>query len=133
MTRTTAPRPVDVAAVFPALAPLARIATRLHPRPRDPSPHDSSVGGPLLWPTSEPWPHCDGPHEVDGLNSAMSLASVRLERRIHAAARGRSLTPQERETLRRIHPARSSGNEAAGRPAVRRFDSDASCRAAVRA
>ncbi|MGF6889416.1 hypothetical protein ABIA39_008881 [Nocardia sp. GAS34] len=23
------------------------------------TPHDSSIGGPLLWPTSERWPHCD--------------------------------------------------------------------------
>ncbi|MFC5890969.1 hypothetical protein RMN57_00540 [Kitasatospora sp. CM 4170] len=56
--RTTPPRPVDVTAVFPQLAPLARPAIRLHPRPGAPSPHDSSVGGPLLWPTDEPWPHC---------------------------------------------------------------------------
>ena len=33
MTRTTPPRPVDVAAVLPSLAPLARTATQLHPRP----------------------------------------------------------------------------------------------------
>ena len=104
MTRTTPPRPVDVAAVFPALAPLARIATRLHPRPGNPSPQDSSVGGPLLWPASEPWPHCGGPHALDGLNPAESLADVRLERRIRAAAHDRSLTPQERDTLDRIRP-----------------------------
>ncbi|MFI2281330.1 hypothetical protein [Nocardia beijingensis] len=58
MTRTTPPRPVDLAAVFPELAPLARTATRLHPRPGKPSAHDSSIGGPLLWPASEPWPYC---------------------------------------------------------------------------
>jgi hypothetical protein len=33
MTRTTPARPVDVAAVFPQLAPLARTATGLHPAP----------------------------------------------------------------------------------------------------
>ncbi|MFF6946562.1 hypothetical protein ACFZAS_41355, partial [Streptomyces lavendulae] len=43
--RTTPPRPLDVTAVFPRLAPLARTATRLHPRPGAPSVHDSSVGG----------------------------------------------------------------------------------------
>lgn len=106
MTRTTPPRSVDIAAAVPALAPLARIATRLHPRPGNPSPQDSSVGGPLLWPASEPWPHCDSPHELDGLNPARSLADVRLERRIRAAAHGRRLTPQERETLDRINPRR---------------------------
>jgi hypothetical protein len=122
MTRTTPPRPVDVAAIFPALAPLARTATRLHPRPGTPSPHDSSVGGPLLWPASEPWPHCHGPHTPDGLGPlilvsladamplaeprpmpvAMSLADARLKRRIKAANQGRKLTTQEREALRRI-------------------------------
>ncbi|MEV4921759.1 hypothetical protein [Streptomyces roseoverticillatus] len=64
VTRTTPPRPLDVTAVFPELCPLARPAIRLHPRPGSPSPHDSSVGGPLLWPADEPWPHCG---EVHGL------------------------------------------------------------------
>lgn len=100
MTRTTPPRPVDIESVFPALASLARTATRLHPRPGNPSPQDSSVGGPLLWPASEPWPHCDGPHDLDG---ATSLADARLEGQILAAASGRYLTPQEREALKRIH------------------------------
>lgn len=62
-TRTTPPRPVDVAASFPWLAPLERTAYRLHPRPGSPTPHDSSVGGPLLWPAREPWPTCDRWHE----------------------------------------------------------------------
>ncbi|MGW1927499.1 hypothetical protein ACWCQ0_53870, partial [Streptomyces massasporeus] len=51
VVRTTPPRPLDVTAVFPGLAPLARTATRLHPLPGSPTPHDSSVGGagkPLL-------------------------------------------------------------------------------------
>ncbi|MFI1177327.1 hypothetical protein [Streptomyces melanogenes] len=52
--RTTPPRPVDVTALFPQLAPLARPAIRLHPRPGAPSPHDSSVGGQPLWPVDEP-------------------------------------------------------------------------------
>lgn len=60
--RTTPPRPVDVTAVFPELAPLARPAIRLHPRPRSPSAGESSVGGPLLWPAEEPWPHCEASH-----------------------------------------------------------------------
>jgi hypothetical protein len=104
MTRTTPPRPADITAVFPQLALLASTATRLHPRPGSPSVRDSSVGGPLLWPAAEPWPHCDGPHELDGWHPAMSLADVRLGRRIRAAASGRSMTPQERETLRQISP-----------------------------
>ncbi|MFB6811966.1 hypothetical protein [Streptomyces sp. NPDC056387] len=63
MIRTTPPRPFDVTAVFPDLAPLARPAIRLHPRPGSPTPHDSSVGGPLLWPAGEPWPYCPESHE----------------------------------------------------------------------
>ena len=35
MTRTTPPRRVDIAEVLPQLAPLARPAVRLHPRPGD--------------------------------------------------------------------------------------------------
>lgn len=116
VTPATPPRPVDVAAVFPQLAPLARAATRLHPRPGLPSPRDSSIGGPLLWPADEPWPHCEGPHEVDGLNPALSPADVRLERRIHAAMRDRNLTPQERETLERIRPPREYPHTVAVQP-----------------
>ncbi|WP_405533123.1 hypothetical protein OG592_38265 [Streptomyces avidinii] len=67
MSRTTPPRSVDVTAVFPQLAPLARPATRLHPRPGSPTPYDSSVGGPLLWPADEPWPYCD---ELHGLHDS---------------------------------------------------------------
>ncbi|MFI6284492.1 hypothetical protein ACIBCM_06995 [Streptomyces sp. NPDC051018] len=113
---TTPPRPLDVTAIFPRLAPLARTATRLHPRPGSPSPYDSSVGGPLLWPADEPWPHCGGPHAVDGMNPAMSPADVRLERRIRAAAHNRSMTPGEQESLRRIRPPRELPPE----PAVAR-------------
>ncbi|WNF25331.1 hypothetical protein RI138_00125 [Streptomyces sp. C11-1] len=98
------PRPYDAVALFPQLAPLARTATRLHPRPGSPTPHDSSIGGPLLWPANEPWPHCDSPHVVDGINLPMAPADLRSERRIRAASHGRSLTPQERETLDRIRP-----------------------------
>ncbi|MFC8981774.1 hypothetical protein ACFU3J_08730 [Streptomyces sp. NPDC057411] len=104
---TTPPRPFDVTAVFPQLAPLARTATRLHPRPGVPSPQDSSIGGPLLWPADEPWPHCDGPHVVDGINPALSPAAVRLERRLLAIQRVRSLTEDEAQALRRIRPPRN--------------------------
>ncbi|SOD62205.1 hypothetical protein SAMN06297387_10520 [Streptomyces zhaozhouensis] len=77
LVRTTPPRPVDVAALFPPLAPLAREATRLHPRPGSPSARDSSVGGPLLWPADEPWPHCATPHP----DANEVLRQVRQERR----------------------------------------------------
>lgn len=106
-TFTTPPRPFGITALFPQLAPLARTATRLHPHPGAPSARDSSVGGPLLWPAGEPWPHCEGPHELDGVNPALSPADLRLRRRIRAAAQGRDLTPQERKILRRIEPPRT--------------------------
>ncbi|WP_257231724.1 hypothetical protein [Streptomyces sp. Rer75] len=115
--RTTPPRPVDVPAVFPQLAPLARTATRLHPRPGSPSPQDSSVGGPLLWPADEPWPHCDGPHMWDQVNEILSPEDVRLRRRIRAAVASRPhldrrlppsayYTPEERANAERIEAGR---------------------------
>jgi hypothetical protein len=86
MTRTTPPRPADIAAVVPQLAPLARPGPPVHPRPGSPSACDSSIGGPLLWPAAEPWPYCDGPHEPDGVNPATSPGDVRLQRRIRPVA-----------------------------------------------
>ncbi|MFJ5304194.1 DUF1963 domain-containing protein [Streptomyces sp. NPDC088350] len=58
MTRTTPPRPVDVVALYSELGPLARTATRLHPRRGIPAAAQSSIGGPLLWPAGEAWPVC---------------------------------------------------------------------------
>ncbi|MFF8678372.1 hypothetical protein ACF07F_10775 [Streptomyces sp. NPDC015237] len=105
MSRTTPPRPFDVTALFPQLAPLARTATRLHPRAGSPSRHDSSVGGPLLWPAGEPWPYCDGPHEWDGVNEPTSPEDVRVQRRINEAAAS-GYTPEERAVLERIKAGR---------------------------
>ncbi|MFJ5218828.1 hypothetical protein ACIP98_29435 [Streptomyces sp. NPDC088354] len=61
MARTTPPRPVDVSVEFPELAGSARTAVRLHPVPGAPTVHDSSVGGPLLWPADEEWPVFESP------------------------------------------------------------------------
>ncbi|MFC5186833.1 hypothetical protein [Actinomadura harenae] len=99
MSRTTPPRPLEITAVLPQMALLARTATRLHPRAGSPSPHDGLGGGPLLWPAAEPWPYCDGPHVPNG-NPALSPGDVRLRRRIRAAAASRPLgqlrfTPEE--------------------------------------
>jgi hypothetical protein len=58
MVLRTPGRMADPAVAFPALAEQARVAVRLHPRRGTPGPLDSSVGGPLLWPAEEPWPHC---------------------------------------------------------------------------
>lgn len=40
------------------LTPFARATVRLHPRAGTPTARDSHIGGPLLWPADEPWPHC---------------------------------------------------------------------------
>lgn len=60
--RTTPPAPLDITSLFPGLGPFARQTVRLHPRRGQPGPQDSSMGGPLLWPASEPWPVCTEPH-----------------------------------------------------------------------
>ncbi|WP_327350122.1 hypothetical protein OG772_36200 [Streptomyces sp. NBC_01321] len=114
MSLTTPPRPFDVTALFPQLAPLARTATRLHPRPGAPTVHDSSVGGPLLWPADEPWPHCDEPHDRHAAPVVYSPDDVRLFRRDLAAATERlrldpeapESTPEERENWERIKVGR---------------------------
>ncbi|WP_026208097.1 hypothetical protein [Catelliglobosispora koreensis] len=67
MVRTTPPRPVDIAAIFPELSAHRATATRLHPRAGRPTVHDSSVGGPLMWPAEEPWPYCEREHEASVL------------------------------------------------------------------
>ena len=83
MTRTTPPRPLDVEALFPELAAYRGTTTRLHPRPGNPDVSASSVGGPLLWPTDEPWPVCD---ETHGRVRGRRIADIRQEREILAAA-----------------------------------------------
>ncbi|MEV4757627.1 hypothetical protein AB0J86_21285 [Micromonospora sp. NPDC049559] len=106
MTPSTPPRPLDVVALFPELSGRARTATRLHPRPGDPTVRDSSVGGPLLWPSDEAWPTCGDTHEAYALTT---LADVHTRRRILAAAWERPrppgtnlLTPDEQAVIERI-------------------------------
>lgn len=76
--RTTASSPIDVAAVFPQVAPLAMTAVRLHPRRGAPTVEQSSMGGPLLWPVTERWPVCDGPEPYDHLDGHPAEAEVPL-------------------------------------------------------
>ncbi|MFF7438282.1 hypothetical protein [Streptomyces sp. NPDC008122] len=96
MTRTTPPRPVDVEALFPALARHRRTTTRLHPRQGTAKPEESSVAGPLLWPADEPWPVCTAVHPK---GTGHLLTDVRLRRRIQDEARGREFTDEERRLL----------------------------------
>ncbi|MFB7929167.1 hypothetical protein ACFC4C_08650 [Streptomyces sp. NPDC056039] len=84
MTRTTPPRPLDVTALYPELAPLARTAIRLHPRAGTPSATDSSIGGPLLWPAEEAWPNC--PEHKGPRHRGLDPVDIRLRRRILAEA-----------------------------------------------
>ncbi|MFD7316284.1 hypothetical protein [Streptomyces sp. NPDC059883] len=105
--RTTPPRPVEVTAVFPELAPLARTAVRLHPRPGAPSVRDSSVGGPLLWSAGEPWPHCEDAHLHVDSGFRQSPTEVRLERLLQFRWRPDvqpTLTPEE-EVLKESNAA----------------------------
>lgn len=103
MTRTTPPRPVDIAAVFPEITPFARTATRLHPRPGTPGVDDSSVGGPLRWPADEPWPVCAEPHDADSAGDLRLVDAERRRRKVHAARpAGADFTPEQRAELARL-------------------------------
>jgi hypothetical protein len=92
MVRTTPPRPVDIAELFPELREHSTTATRLHPRPGAPTAADSSVGGPLLWPAADAWPICDdaGAHEPYNLTTP---AAVHRRREILATANAREPLP----------------------------------------
>jgi hypothetical protein len=54
----TPPPASDIETVFPQLRGYARGTTLLHPTPGEPGIRDSSIGGPLWWPTDEEWPIC---------------------------------------------------------------------------
>ncbi|WP_331728319.1 hypothetical protein [Streptomyces sp. NBC_00158] len=76
--RPLAPIPLDVEAVFPELAGLARETTLLYPRAGQPGAGDSSVGGPLLWPEGEPWPACAEPGHYKPLAEPVGPAPVAM-------------------------------------------------------
>ncbi|OMI85716.1 hypothetical protein BSZ07_32575 [Streptomyces sp. M1013] len=111
MPRTTPERPVDIEGVIPELSEYRGLGTRLHPRPGEPRPDQSSVGGPLLWPADEPWPMCTEPHKR---RFGERIADVRLRRRILAEAWSRRPEPgrpegptdEEFETLRSLRRGR---------------------------
>ncbi|MDN3024668.1 hypothetical protein [Streptomyces sp. S.PB5] len=111
MTRRTPPRPLDVPAHFPELAPLARTTIRLHPRPGAPTPTDSSIGGPLLWPTADPWPTC--PDHTAPAHLGHTPDDIHRRRRILAEAHNRPraegadfLTEEERTVVDRASTPR---------------------------
>ncbi|MER5904868.1 hypothetical protein ABT150_33035 [Streptomyces mirabilis] len=73
-----APLPCDVVAVFPELIGTAREVTLLYPRAGQPGPGDSSIGGPLLWPTDEPWPMCAEPDHYKPLDPPLGPEPVAM-------------------------------------------------------
>ena len=75
---------MDITAIFPELHDHSAPTTRLHPRHGMPGVEDSSIGGPLLWPADEPWPHCDGPHNY--FDRLLTPTTVHRRRAILGAA-----------------------------------------------
>ncbi|MDH6129956.1 hypothetical protein [Kitasatospora sp. GP82] len=55
----------EIVSRLPELAPYGRSAVRLHPERGEPTEQGSSVGGPLLWPSDEPWPMCSEPDDEE--------------------------------------------------------------------
>lgn len=113
MSLTTPPRPADITVEFPQLASLARTATRLHPRPGPATPYDSSVGGPLRWPSSQPWPYCTRTHQAYFPNWPLTMADVRVLRELSVTRRGDTsrLTAREQEKVGRIRAVRDVADE----------------------
>ncbi|WP_328401700.1 hypothetical protein [Nocardia sp. NBC_00403] len=107
MTPTTPSRSLDMAVEFPELAALARTATRLHPYPGAPTVHDSSVGGPLLWPADEPWPEYESryrPHRpLTTLSDIRTLRALLTQMWLRPRMpEQRVMTEAEREVVDRI-------------------------------
>ncbi|WP_262056262.1 hypothetical protein [Streptomyces sp. STR69] len=104
MPRTTPPRPLDVEALFPELAAFRGTTTRLHPRPGRPDHSASSVGGPMLWLTHEPWPVCG---EAHGRGRGRRPADIHCYRQVLASVWTREQVPgptdEERELLGELH------------------------------
>jgi hypothetical protein len=64
---------MDITERVPALIPLAKTTTRLHPRRViDSDPAASKIGGTFLWPRAEPWPRCDDPRHQTGVDGRAS-------------------------------------------------------------
>jgi hypothetical protein len=76
MILTTPAAPVDVEAAFAEFVGRARGTVRLHPRSGRPGPHDSSLGGPLLWPAEEAWPVCESEDHQDETDEPVPMVAV---------------------------------------------------------
>ncbi|MFG2295022.1 hypothetical protein [Streptomyces sp. NPDC048603] len=108
------PNVSELLAEFPGFAPYVRTATLLRPSAGTPGTHDSSVGGPLLWPADEAWPCCREPHMVyvrEKLAEAERELWQRIERDVRERRRpGQAyvLTAEEAEAQSRIMDGASS-------------------------
>jgi hypothetical protein len=76
VSRTTPPRPLNPEELFPELRDFRLRTVRLHPRPGKPRPHESSVGGPMLWPAHESWPMCTQPGGEDHPGQPLPMLPV---------------------------------------------------------
>jgi hypothetical protein len=72
---------------YPGLERWKRTATRLRPRPGRVAADVSHIGGPLRWPATTPWPHCNEPHVTrvehripDALAARYVAAKMRMQR-----------------------------------------------------
>jgi hypothetical protein len=95
---------------FPQLAGMARVAVLMNPTSGDPGVGDSSVGGPLLWPSGEPWPACSVGHRVshrEPLSAAerrewQQMKEAREARARNGTGRRHVLTHEEAAAQERI-------------------------------
>ncbi|MBO1334836.1 DUF1963 domain-containing protein [Streptomyces sp. VRA16 Mangrove soil] len=80
--------PTELEQDIPELVGLARTSVLLLDvpgAPEPPTPADSSIGGPLLWPADEPWPYCERadhdaawPHTTPPDHPVPTVAAVQL-------------------------------------------------------
>jgi hypothetical protein len=88
----------DLFAAFPSLWQYARTAVLLDPAAGAPARRDSSIGGPLLWPSAEPWPVCEEDHLVEFRRDLTPAEWDELERVNLGRAERRRLTGSGRLT-----------------------------------
>lgn len=65
-------------AVMPGLSAFARTVVALRPRRGEPGVRDSHVGGPMLWPAEEAWPHCTHGDHGRGKDPAPMVSVAQL-------------------------------------------------------
>ncbi|WP_394620455.1 hypothetical protein JNUCC0626_15505 [Lentzea sp. JNUCC 0626] len=58
-----------------------RPAVLLNPLAGDPTDADSHIGGPMLWPIDDPWPHCDGAAHDPASGAEPFVGALQLYRR----------------------------------------------------